>query len=91
LRMRKLRKLGKKKLDGRELAQLRSDDRSERAIYQFLIEHRTKDTRKRRGKRRRKKYQSIGLNYSSSLIIDRSPLPTRPPRARVERRESALY
>lgn len=37
------------------------------------------------------KYQSIGLNYSSSLIIDRSPLPARPPRARVERRESALY
>lgn len=39
----------------------------------------------------KKKYQSIGLNYSSSLIIDRSTLPARPPRARVERRESALY
>lgn len=45
---------------------------------------------KRWGKGMKKKYQSIGLNYSSSLIIDRSPLPARPPRARVERRESAL-
>ena len=51
-----------------------------------------KKIRKRRGKKdEEKKYQSIGLNYSSSLIIDRSPLPARPPRARVERRESALY
>lgn len=57
------------------------------------VSYRTSDLRykEKKGKKTEKKYQSIWLNYSSSLIIDRSPLPTRPPRARVERRESALY